>query len=1225
MNGYDWVGMPTGAQQVERYPGALRTAVKKLVWKERRDGKFDLDIDMAKDRQHRQRHVLEGLTELDIKNNLGKAGAEQIVQQRHGQDPAFDPTEKYVASGTIEDGGLAINNQGMMNFYDKTVQKDSKAFLAKMGLKWGPLRVMKNPQEAWAVTGQHRWEEIGRRENVEVFSSREEAEAYAESKRLQNESDIHEGSAPSWTDLRVEPNAKSFHEIHGIKITPEARQDYQTEITDKAGKVVKPANKMLRYQVADGETDYAARVARATTDTPEFKRFFEGSVVTTPDGTPLKLFRGQRRNAREDGFTLTSGRATPSFTPDPDVASVYSRQLDTRQYGAGSNVLPTYLSIKKPLDLRAVGEHPSLGDVVELLNYDWNEPTGLHDGKVGYLDIAEALRDMDTTAYRTNAEHDIKAGDSDGLQVRSFDELADLIEQLGEDGKYEELENALHDSSLDAYSFADSPMFVDMLKQLGYDGVIHKDVFEGGADHYEPGRDKLEEGSTGVPVHDTYRPFEQGQVKSTHNSGTWNKGDKRILYQAAGDTESPNFKKWFGKSIAVRGGKPIELYRGEHGKPDGRDIQTRLPSITLVEKPEIANAYADEPNAAAPRVGKYYARIENPIIKSDDDPFIDFAKLIPKLGEDFIRNMALKHEDHIYGTGQWIEEFGNEFDDVAEMLDADPKNLKKLYMDAYPLLDDPEFVAEAMRRGYDGAVHIGNGESATDLEYRVFDQGQIKGVNNGGEWSTTDKRVMYQKDVPEVPVKAKYAKGEMAPADPKVNTPQFKAWWKKSHAIDNVGHPITAYHASNHDITEFKPGNIGGFLGGRFYFTNNRQDASQNYAGHDAPDFDMRAWVRASAEAPHLTREQLLQKANTAHEGAVYSFYLSLQNPLYIGGPNETRIPKSTVFRMIERLPDAMRETDSELGKNRAIKTAATEWLSNAMADISHGSTLAASDFVRKVMQASQGKLLRAIQEKFPKYRTLGDNPIPEVLRNLFEKMGYDGVIDSAVRGRWPGLFSARDGNPAIKDDVVHYIAFHPNQIKSVNNTGSFSERMNHILYQMGDKFDTKYEDAPQGGRFLDTLRDGFANGKVNAGEQAYISDQKGDLERVYKKDWLDQRRGAPHLKQFAIMLHGKPIGRINGTVCGDSMEVSWIGMLGGDDGLSDSSIHHLGAILRRALPQGVKKLTGLRKRAEQKAEQPPIRPQEPAPKPIPRITTTRGREDPLLDYYRDLGVDLGD
>jgi hypothetical protein len=1019
VNGYDYVGMPTGAQQVERYPGALRTAIKKLVWKERRDGKFDLEIDMEKDRQNRAKHVLEGLTEQDIKNNLGAAGAKQIVQDRYGRNDKFEPTNMHVASGEIGDGRLEINNQGMMNFYDKTVQKDSKAFLAKMGLKWGMIRVVKNPGQGWHVTAQHKWDNptLPRR-SVDTFPSRAAAEAYAESVRLEAEQVKARNEEPTWADVKVEPNPSSYHEIHGIKITPEARQDYQTEITDKTGKVVKPANKMLRYQIADGETDYAARVARATTETPEFKRFFEGSVVKTPDGQPLKLYRGQRRNAQEDKFVLTNRRATPSFTPDPDVANVYSRQLDTKQYGPGSNVLPTYLSMKAPLDLRALGEHPSLGEVVELLNYDWNEPSATDQFKVGYLDIAEALRDMDTTVFRTNAEHDIKAGDSDGLQVRSFDELADLIEQLGEDGKYDELENALHDTTLDAYSLADSHHFVAMLGQLGYDGIIHKDVFDGGAQHYEPGRDKLEEGSTGVPVHDTYRPFEQEQIKSVHNTGTWNRGDKRILYQ---------------------------------------------------------------------------------------------------------------------------------------------------------------------------------------------------------------------KDVPEVPVKAKYAKGDLAPADPKVNTPEFKAWWKKSKAIDNIGHPITVYHGSNHDITEFTPGNIGGFLGGRFYFTSNKQDASANYAGHDAPDFDMRAWVRAGAEAPNLTRDQLLQKAeewkkaNTAHEGAVYPFYLSLQNPLYIGGPNETRIPKSTVHAMLGHLPDAMRETDSELGRNRVIKAAATEWLSDAMANISHGSTVAASDFVRKVMQGSQGKLMRAIQEKFPKYRTLGDNPIPEVLRNLFEKMGYDGVIDSSVRGRWPGLFSARDGNPAISDDVVHYIAFHPNQIKSVNNTGSFSERMNHILYQMGDKFDTKYEDAPQGGRFLDTLRDGFANGKVDPGERATISDQKGDLERVYKKDWLEQRRGAPHLKQFAIMLHGKPIGRINGTVNGENMEVSWLGMIGGDDGLSDSSIRHLGAILRRALPRGVTKLTGLRKRAEQKAEQPPIRPQEPAPKPIPRITTTRGREDPLLDYYRDLGVDLGD
>jgi len=1236
MNGYDYVGMPTGAQQVDRYPGALRTAIKKLVWKERRDGKFDLDIDMqSADRQHRQRHVLEGLTEHDIKNNLGAAGAEQIVKQRFGRNNDFVPTSQHVAEGEIGPNKLHINNQGMMNFYDKTVQKDSKAFLAKMGLSWGRIRVLQKDQTPFAVMGKSRHNDGEHWEWVEDFHTKEEAEAYAEHKRIEARDAAARGEEPYWKEVKVDINPDSFHEIHGIKITPEARQNYQTEITDKTGKVVKPANKMLRYQIADGETNYADRVARATTDTPEFKRFFEGSVVKTPSGQPLKLFRGQRRNPREDGFTLSSGRATPSFTPDPDVASVYSRQLDTREYGAGSNVVPTYLSIKNPLDLRALGEHPSLGEVVELLPYDWREPSALDQFKVGYADLAEALRDMDTTVFRTNAEHDIRAGDRDGLRVRSFDELADLIEQLGEDGDYEGIENALADVSVDAYSFADSPMFVDMLKQAGYDGVIHKDVFESGADHYEPGRDKLEEGSTGVPVHDTYRPFDQEQIKSTHNTGTWGTRDKRILYQAAGDTESPQFKKWFGISRSVdANGKPLPLFRGEHGEVNGDDIQTRLPSITLVEDPDIASMYAEEPNkredvARAPRVGQYYARIERPIFEDKTDPFTELGPLARKLGREPLLKVIENRdalESAIMSTDNWHEKY-SDYGSVREVLDKNPAAIDDLYIQANILLDDPGFVKLAKSKGYDGAIHLAWSAAKDAVEHRVFDKGQIKGVNNGGEWSTTDKRVMYQKgDGSDFIAKEVYGKGELAPADPKVNTPEFRAWWKKSHAVDAIGHPRTVYHGSLRDVEEFRPGNNGNYLGNRFYFSSNRQDASQNYANRMGTDFDARAWMRAAGDARAMTRDQLEQAAeewknkNSDHYGAVYPFYLSIQNPVYLGGPSETRIPKSTVHAMMGFLPDVLKGVDSDLAKSSTLRPVLNKWLGDLMNEIRHGSTMAASDFVRKLL--TNGRVNHAVLQALPKFHA--DNPLPEVLRGLFEKMGFDGAIDPAVRGKFPGLFNGYQGDP-IPGDVTHYIAFHPNQIKSVNNTGSFSERMNHILYQVGDKLDTKYEDAPQGGRFLDGLRDGFANGKVDKGEQAYISDQPQDLERVYKKDWLELRRGAPHLKQFAIMLHGKPIGRINGTVNGESMEVQWIGLLGGDDGLSDSSIRHLGAILREALPRGVNRLTGLRKRAEQKSDMPPIRPQEPAPKPAPRIITTRGREDPLLDYYRDLGVDLGD
>lgn len=57
----------------------------------------------------------------------------------------------------------------------------------------------------------------------------------------------------------------------------------------------------------------------------------------------------------------------------------------------------------------------------------------------------------------------------------------------------------------------------------------------------------------------------------------------------------------------------------------------------------------------------------------------------------------------------------------AELLEKIPAALSQLYIQAYPLLDDPDFVALAEKNGFDGAVHAGSGVGFGSVEYRIFD------------------------------------------------------------------------------------------------------------------------------------------------------------------------------------------------------------------------------------------------------------------------------------------------------------------------------------------------------------------------------------------------------------------------------------------------------------------------------------------------------------------------
>lgn len=197
---------------------------------------------------------------------------------------------------------------------------------------------------------------------------------------------------------------------------------------------------------------------------------------------------------------------------------------------------------------------------------------------------------------------------------------------------------------------------------------------------------------------------------------------------------STEFDRWFdGSHVVDDNGLPQKVFRGEHGSTSDGDFQTVIGNYTFTECPQVASTYAQQPNnrslsplAEQPRVTPAYLVIFNPILKLLDDPFAELGELENKLGRAFVTQMAIKHDRHIENTNNWQEEVGLGHKSVESFLTLNPEGLSMLYMDAYVLLDDPEFVKVCKEAGYDGAMHIGNGESATVMEYRVFDRSQIR-------------------------------------------------------------------------------------------------------------------------------------------------------------------------------------------------------------------------------------------------------------------------------------------------------------------------------------------------------------------------------------------------------------------------------------------------------------------------------------------------------------------
>lgn len=124
-------------------------------------------------------------------------------------------------------------------------------------------------------------------------------------------------------------------------------------------------------------------------------------------------------------------------------------------------------------------------------------------------------------------------------------------------------------------------------------------------------------------------------------------------------------------------------------------------------------------------------KIENPIIENHSDPFIELSHLAEKLGRREAKRIALKFDNEIQYAGNWADNYAREYGSVAHLLKKRPSELKNLYFDTYKFLDDIAEMERLKEAGYDGAIHIGNGETASVLEYRVFDPRQVRSVLSG--------------------------------------------------------------------------------------------------------------------------------------------------------------------------------------------------------------------------------------------------------------------------------------------------------------------------------------------------------------------------------------------------------------------------------------------------------------------------------------------------------------
>ena len=256
----------------------------------------------------------------------------------------------------------------------------------------------------------------------------------------------------------------------------------------------------------------------------------------------------------------------------------------------------------------------------------------------------------------------------------------------------------------------------------------------------------------------------------------------------------------------------------------------------------------------------------------------------------------------------------------------------------------------------------------------------------------------------------------------------FEDWFGNSKIVDSSGEPLEMYHGSTHDFTEFSNvrGNIENDMGIGFYFSSSLDDVKANYDDTDGPDLLNRIDRLAERLQNDLDISlfEATKKAEKKLSGGktnIIKAFISMNNPLTIGGENDTFLDYN------------YSEEDGESGllvdffENYRMAAAGFYDVEpdRVFEDIEIYDGMMASDFVKAI------KANEALAYATDEYGNMASN---EILRNTFELMGFDGIVDNTV---------SRFNMDGVNEDTKHIIAFKPNQIKSVKNKSWCREENN--------------------------------------------------------------------------------------------------------------------------------------------------------------------------------------
>lgn len=412
-------------------------------------------------------------------------------------------------------------------------------------------------------------------------------------------------------------------------------------------------------------------------------------------------------------------------------------------------------------------------------------------------------------------------------------------------------------------------------------------------------------------------------------------------------------------------------------------------------------------------------------------------------------------------------------------------------LDDYKRITDQVY-GELQRRGLDERGIVDAVEDLrAELDERAAQAGDYDALGRGEKITDEAGNVLFQ------------------PAPP-IESEAFRRWFGDSKVVDEDGNPLVVFHGTTRQFDRFDRNKAGieSDQGAGFYFTNTLEDVEANYAHVEGPDLknkidrraeqievDMKDQIEAYAQAleadPELERnpewDRILELAQvdengsryrspyeeairelstqrataelTEHAGATMPVFLAIENPVIIGGRDETTLtfseefdeegdpvgePEGTLLTFLDEL-------DRVASRYYDVDAAALDQLRSElmMATADSGGELG----IREIQDMVNTALQYATDDT-------GQLANHEIVRQALEGMGFDGIIDHAVNEKFGDARSSGQAMEGMSGATTHYIAFHPWQIKSaISNVGTYSRSSENIHEQSVEEFEQMTRD----------------------------------------------------------------------------------------------------------------------------------------------------------------------